>query len=86
LTNIKNFIIAHKTAITIIVAVILLIGAYFLGLNHTSKAVQESQPMQIPQEFTNSISALQNKLNILEQNAKELAAMIVRIQSCHSNY
>jgi post-segregation antitoxin (ccd killing protein) len=79
--SIKNYIAAHKTAIIIIVAVVLLIGAYFLGLNHTSKAVQEAQPVLIPQELTDNINALQNKLDISEANAKALAAAIDKIQT-----
>jgi hypothetical protein len=81
MTDIKNYIAAHKTVIIIIVAVVLLIGAYFLGMNHTSKAVQEAQPVQIPQALTDNINALQNKLDIAEQNAKDLAAAIDKIQT-----
>lgn len=85
MTNVKNYIVAHKTAIILIAAVFLLIGAYFLGLNHTSKAVQEAQPVLIPQELTDNINALQNKLDISEQNAKLLAAAIANIQADKTN-
>jgi hypothetical protein len=84
LTDIKNYIIAHKTAIIIIVAVILLAGAYFLGRNHATTAVKEAEPVVVSQDNSTNVNALQNLLNIAEQNAKDLQAKIAAIQAGHA--
>jgi hypothetical protein len=81
LTSVKNFIIAHKGPLIIGGLILLLIGVYFLGRNHATVATQQAQPIQIPQALTDNINALQNKLDISEANAKNLAAMIAKIQA-----
>ncbi len=79
--TIKTFIVAYKRPLIICGLLLLLIIAYLLGRNHATVAEQEAQPVQIPQELTASINALQNKLDISEQNAKNLAAAIAKIQT-----
>ncbi|MBU2704022.1 deoxycytidylate deaminase [Sporomusaceae bacterium BoRhaA] len=79
--KVKNFIVKHKRPLIIGGLVLLLVGVYLLGRNHASVAVQEAQPVVMSQDLTDSINALQNKLDISEQNAKSLAAAIAKIQA-----
>lgn len=81
MTAIKNYIVAHKTTIVIISAFLLLAGAYLLGRSHTTRAVKEAQPVVISQDNSKDVNALQNLLDIAEQNAKDLQAKIAAIQS-----
>ncbi|MDU2064726.1 MAG: glycoprotease [Sporomusaceae bacterium] len=81
MTEIKNFAVKYKWPLIIGGLIILIAGAYFIGRNHTTVADREAQPVQIPQELLNNFNALQNKLDISEQNAKELAAEIAKIRS-----
>jgi hypothetical protein len=81
LTDVKNFIVKHKRPLIIGGLVLLLAGAYLLGRHNTNVATQESQPVQIPQELLDNINALQNKLNISEQNARLLAIALDKIKA-----
>ena len=56
-------------------------GAYFLGRIYTTVADRAAHPVQNPQDFLNNFNALQNKLNISEENAKMLTAAIEKIRS-----
>jgi hypothetical protein len=79
--KVKNFITKHKRSLIIGGLVLLLVGIYLLDRNHGGVAVQEVQPVVMSQDLTDSINALQNKLDISEQNAKSLAAAIAKIQA-----
>lgn len=81
MSNIKNFIVNHKIPLIVGGIVLLLIGVYFLGRSHGSATTAAVQAVQIPQELTDNINALQNKLDISETNAKNLAASIATIQA-----
>ena len=84
MASIKAFAIKYKWSLIIVGLILLLGGSYLLGRNHETTAVKDALPIQIPQELTDSINALQNKLNISEANAKLLAAAIANIQAGHN--
>ena len=77
----KDFFQSHKTVIVIGAAVVLVGCAYFIGRHNAVTAVREGQPLKIPQELLDSVNALQNKLDISEQNANLLKTEIQKIQA-----
>jgi hypothetical protein len=79
--KVKDFITKHKRPLIIGGLVLLLFGAYLLGRHNTNVVTQESQPVQISQELLDNVKALQNKLDISEQNAKNLAAALDKIKT-----
>ncbi|MBU2701705.1 hypothetical protein Ga0466249_002824 [Sporomusaceae bacterium BoRhaA] len=81
MNDIRNFITEHKRTLIIGGLILLLIVVYFLGRNHATIATQESQPVQIPQELLNNINALQNKLDLSEQNTRLLASALDKIKA-----
>ena len=52
-----------------------------MGRIYTTVADRAAHPVQNPQDFLNNFNALQNKLNISEENAKMLTAAIEKIRS-----
>lgn len=82
MTDIKTIVTKYKRPLIVGGLILLVTGAYAIGHYNSSGsvAIQDSQPVQIPQDLLGNINALQNKLNISEQNANLLKAKLDKIQ------
>jgi hypothetical protein len=81
LDKVKEFIQKYKVPLIIGTFLVLLGVAYFMGKNHAAAVNEEQQPVVIPQDLLDNTNALQNKLNISEQNAKLLQTALDKVQT-----
>ena len=79
--KVKEFCAQHQSLILVIVAVILTVGAYWMGRQHQSKAEIEQKPQIMQQTDTESVSALKNALDVSQKNAESLFKKIQEIQA-----
>ncbi|MGL5271722.1 MAG: glycoprotease, partial [Selenomonadaceae bacterium] len=79
--KIKEFVQKYKVPLIAGTFIILLVGAYFIGRHRADTAAQHQQPVQISQDLLDNVNALQNKLDISEQNAKLLQTALDKVQT-----
>ena len=82
--KIRDFIKKHKMLFSIGAAVFIIGCAYFIGRQQgavVDKQTEKSQPVEVPQDLLNNINALQNKLDISQQNAELLQGQLEKIQT-----
>ena len=81
MNKIKGYIEKYKVPLIVGTFLVLLIAAYFIGHHQVTTTEKNQQPVGIPQELLDNTNALQNKLNISEQNAKLLQAALDKVQA-----
>lgn len=81
MNKIKGYIEKYKVPLIVGTFVVLLIAAYFIGRHQVTTTEKNQQPVEISQELLDNTNALQNKLNISEQNAKLLQAALDKVQA-----
>jgi len=79
--KIKGYIEKYKVPLIAGTFIILLVGAYFIGQHRANTVAADQQPVQISQDLLDNVNALQNKLNISEQNAKLLQIVLDKVQA-----
>ena len=79
--KIKEYVQKYKVPLIIGTFLVLLGVAYFMGKNHAAAVNEEQQPVVIPQDLLDNTNALQNKLDISEQNAKLLQTALDKVQT-----
>jgi hypothetical protein len=79
--KIKEYVQKYKVPLIVGTFLVLLGMAYFMGKNHATAVNEEKQPVQILQDLLDNTNALQNKLDISEQNAKLLQTALDKIQT-----
>ena len=78
--KIKEYVQKYKVSLIAGAFIVLLIGMYFIGKHNAAAVAEDQQPVQISQELLDNTNALQNKLDISEQNAKLLQAALDKVQ------
>lgn len=81
MNKIKGYIEKYKVPLIVGTFLVLLITAYFIGHHQVTTTEKNQQPVEIPQELLDNTNALQNKLNISEQNANLLQAALDKVQA-----
>ena len=79
--KIKEFVQKYKVPLIAGTFIILLVGAYFIGQHRANTVAADQQPVQISQDLLDNVNALQNKLDISEQNAKLLQTAFDKVQA-----
>jgi hypothetical protein len=79
--KIKEYVQKYKVPLIIGTFLVLLGVAYFMGKHRATVANEEQQPVVIPQDLLDNTNALQNKLDISEQNAKLLQTALKKVQT-----
>jgi len=79
--KIKEYVQKYKVPLIIGTFLVLLGVAYFMGKHHATATNEEQQPVVIPQDLLDNTNALQNKLDISEQNAKLLQTALDKVQT-----
>ena len=79
--TIKEFVKKYKVPLIAGTFIILLVGAYFIGQHRATAVAEDQQPVQISQDLLDNVNALQNKLDISEQNAKLLQTDLDKVQT-----
>jgi hypothetical protein len=79
--KIKEYVQKYKVPLIVGTFLVLLGIAYFMGKNHATTVIEEQQPVVIPQDLLDNTNALQNKLNVSEQNAKLLQTALDKVQA-----
>ena len=78
---IKEFVQKYKVPLIVGAFIVLLAGAYFVGRHRATTVAEDQQPVQISQDLLDNVNALQNKLDISEQNAKLLQTDLDKVQT-----
>jgi hypothetical protein len=78
--KIKEYVQKYKVPLIIGTFLVLIGVAYFMGKHHAATVTEEQQPVQMSQELLDNTNALQNKLDISEQNAKLLQTALDKVQ------
>jgi len=81
MNKIKEFLKKYKVPLIVGTFVLLLAVAYFAGLHRANTKAADQQPTQVSQELLDNVNALQNKLNISEQNANLLRTALDKVQA-----
>ena len=81
MNKIKEYVQKYKVPLIAGTFVILLIAMYFVGKHNAVAVAEEQQPVQISQDLLDNTNALQNKLDISEQNAKLLQTALDKVQT-----
>ena len=79
--KIKEFVQKYKVPLIVGTFIVLLAGAYFIGQHRATAVAEDQQPVQISQDLLDNVNALQNKLDISEQNAKLLQTDLDKVQT-----
>jgi len=79
--KIKGYIEKYKVPLIVGTFIVLLVVAYLAGQHRANTVTADQQPVQISQDLLDNVNALQNKLDISEQNAKLLQTALDKIQA-----
>lgn len=76
----KDFVARHKTALLVILCLLLASVAYMVGRHSTEQTAAE-KPAILAQEQTQDVAALRQQLDISKANAEALRRQLVEVQA-----
>ncbi len=79
--KIKEYAQKYKVPLIAGTFIVLLISMYFIGKHNAAAVAEDQQPVEISQDLLDNTNALQNKLDISEQNAKLLQTSLDKVQA-----
>ena len=79
--KIKEYVQKYRVPLIIGTLALCILAAYFTGKHNAAESEKNQKPVEMPQEMLDNLNALQNKLDVSEQNAKFLKDALDKVQA-----